>query len=84
MGDQLPARQMIFDLTSDLLTRGRQLKHLVLNDRIVSLLGKLPILRRFVPQIVGPIHVQALSNRATNSNVSFGPELAPTGPTAPA
>ena len=38
---------MIFNVTGDLFTHGRQLKHLVFNDRIVSLLGKLPILRRF-------------------------------------
>jgi hypothetical protein len=38
VGDQLPACQMILDIIGDLITHGRQLKHLVFNDRIVSLL----------------------------------------------
>ncbi len=45
----LSARQMILDIIGDLDTHGRQFKHLVLDDRIVGLLGKLPILRRLVP-----------------------------------
>jgi hypothetical protein len=36
-----------------LLADGRQLKHLIFDDRIVGLLGKLPIHHRLVPQIVG-------------------------------
>ena len=40
---------MILDIIGDLDTHGRQFKHLVLDDRIVGLLGKLPILRRLVP-----------------------------------
>ena len=36
--------------------RRRQLKHFILDDRIVGLLGKLPIHHRLVPQIVRPIH----------------------------
>ena len=49
VGDQLPACQMILDVTGDLFTHGRQLKQLVFNDRIIGLLGKLPILGRLVP-----------------------------------
>jgi hypothetical protein len=49
VSDQLPTRQMIFDVAGDLFTRGRQLKQLVLDDRIVGLLGKLPIHGRLVP-----------------------------------
>jgi hypothetical protein len=45
----LSARQMILDIIGYLLADGRQLKHLILDDRIVGLLGKLPILRRLVP-----------------------------------
>ena len=41
--------QMIFDVAGDLLTHRCQLKQLVLDDRIVGLLGKSPILGRFVP-----------------------------------
>jgi hypothetical protein len=55
--DELPAREMILDIIGDLFTHGGQLKHLVFDDRIVSLLGKLPILGCFVPEIVSPVHV---------------------------
>jgi hypothetical protein len=48
VGDQLPACQMIFDVIRDLITHGGQLKHLVFYDRIVGLLGKLPIFGRLV------------------------------------
>jgi hypothetical protein len=47
---------MILDVTGDIFTHGRQLKQLDFNCRIIGLLGKLPILDRFVPQIVRPIH----------------------------
>ena len=47
VGDQLPACQIILDVTGDLFTHGRQLKQLVFNDRIIGLLGKLQILGRF-------------------------------------
>jgi hypothetical protein len=48
----LSARQMILDIISYLLADGRQLKHLIFDDWIVGLLGKLPIHHRLVPQIV--------------------------------
>ena len=48
-----PARQMIFDVIGDLITNERQRKQLVLDDRIVGLLGTLPVL---IPEIVRPIH----------------------------
>ena len=48
VGDQLPACQMILDVTGDLFTHGCQLKQLVFSDRIIGLLGKLPILGRLV------------------------------------
>jgi hypothetical protein len=48
---------MVLDVTGDLFTHRRQLKHLVLYDRIVSLLGSLPILGCFVPEIIRPFHV---------------------------
>jgi hypothetical protein len=37
-----PARQMIFDIVGGLLAERRQLKQLVLDDRIIGLLGKFP------------------------------------------
>jgi hypothetical protein len=40
---------MIFDVTGDLFTHGRQLKQLDFNDRIIGLLGELPVLDCFVP-----------------------------------
>jgi hypothetical protein len=49
----LSARQMILDIVGNLLADRRQLKHLVLDDRIVGLLGKFPIHHRLVSQIVG-------------------------------
>jgi hypothetical protein len=49
----LSARQMVVDVIGYLLADGRQLKHLIIDDRIVGLLGKLPIHHRLVPQIVG-------------------------------
>ena len=52
----LPACQMIFDIVGDLLADGRQLKQLVLDDRIVGLLGTLPVHGRLIPEIVRPIH----------------------------
>jgi hypothetical protein len=48
---------MVLDIIGDLFTHGRQLKHLVFDDRIVGPLGELPILGGFVPEIVSPIHV---------------------------
>jgi hypothetical protein len=56
-GERATACEMVLDIIGDLFTHGRQLKHLVFNDRIVSLLGKLPIVGRLVPEIVSPIHV---------------------------
>ena len=44
VGDELPACEMVLDIIGNLFTHGRQLNHLVFDDRIVSLLGKLPIL----------------------------------------
>src|SRR5882762_1003579 len=52
----LPACQMIFDVVGDILADRRQLKQLVLDDRVIGLLGKLPIRGRLVPEIVRPIH----------------------------
>jgi hypothetical protein len=47
---------MIFDVIGDLLTDGCQLKHLVLDDRIVCLFGKLSIHCRLISEIIRPIH----------------------------
>jgi hypothetical protein len=58
--EPLPAREMVLDIIGYLFTHGCQLKHLVLDDRIVSLLGKLPILDCFVPEIVTPVHVTGI------------------------
>jgi hypothetical protein len=55
--DQLSACEMVLDIIGDLFTHGRQLKHLVFDGRIVSLLGKLPILGCLFPKIVWPVHV---------------------------
>jgi hypothetical protein len=40
-----PARQMLFDVIGDLITNERQRKQLVVDDRMVGLLGKVPIQR---------------------------------------
>jgi hypothetical protein len=53
---RLPACHTIFDVTGDLFTHGRELKQLVLDDRIGGLLGELPIRGRLVPEVVRPIH----------------------------
>ena len=45
---QSPTCQMIFDVIGDLLADGRQFKHLVLDDRIISLFGKFPIHHRLI------------------------------------
>jgi hypothetical protein len=44
----LSARQMILDIIGYLLADGRQLKHLIFDDRIVGLFGKVPIHHRLV------------------------------------
>jgi hypothetical protein len=63
----LPAGQMIFHVIGDLLTDRRQLEHLVLDGRIIGLLGLLPIHGRLVPEIVSPIHAaQSLEQGVDN------------------
>jgi len=57
VGDELTACETVLDIVGDLFTHGRQLKHLIFDDRIVGLLSKLPILGCFIPEIVGPFHV---------------------------
>jgi hypothetical protein len=47
---------MIFDVIGDRLTDGCQLKHLVLDNRIVYLFGKLSIHCRLISEIIRPIH----------------------------
>jgi hypothetical protein len=42
---------MVLDIIGDLFAHGRQLKHLVFDDGIVSLLGKLPIVGCLVSEI---------------------------------
>jgi hypothetical protein len=63
VGDELPACETILDIIGDLFAHRRQLKHLVFDDGIISLLGKLPILGRFVPEIVNPFHVMRSNER---------------------
>jgi hypothetical protein len=66
---------MILDIVGDLFTHRRQLKHLDFDERIVSLLGKLPILGCLVPEIVRPVHVVSLAQRSepsTAPNVTKG------------
>jgi hypothetical protein len=60
VGNRLPARQMVLDIAGDLLADRRQLKQLVLDDRIVGLLGEFPIRGRLVPQIVRPVHCRTI------------------------
>lgn len=55
----LPACQMIFDVTGDILADGSQLKHLVFDGRIVCLLGELPIHVGLIPEIIRSIHGRA-------------------------
>jgi hypothetical protein len=49
VGDELPACKTVLDIIGDLFTHGCLVKQLVFNDRIIGLLGKLPILGRLVP-----------------------------------
>ena len=65
--DQLPACEMVLDIVCDLFTHRRQLKHLGFDYRIVSLLGKLPILGCLVPEIVRPVHVVNPMSRGRDS-----------------
>ena len=62
---------MIFDIVGDLLAYGRQLKQLVLDDRIVGLLGALPVNDRLIPEIVRPIHADTIPHLRRASFVSF-------------
>jgi len=55
--DQLPACEVVLDIVGDLFTHRCQLKHLDFDEGIVSLLGKLPIFGRLVPEIVRLVHV---------------------------
>jgi hypothetical protein len=50
-----PAAQMIFDVIGDLITNERQRKQLVLDDRIIGLIGQVPIQGRLAPHTVRPI-----------------------------
>jgi hypothetical protein len=69
VGNELPACETVLEIIGDLFAHGRQLKHLVFDDRIVSLLGKSPILGRFVPEIVNPFHdVQSDEPRIVTAN----------------
>jgi hypothetical protein len=52
---RLPTRQMILDIVGTLLADRRQLKHLVLGDRIVGTLGKLPIHHLCVPKTLSEL-----------------------------
>lgn len=52
-----PARHTILDIIGHLLTDGCQVKKLLFYGWVLGRLGKLPVLNRFVAQIVGPIHV---------------------------
>jgi hypothetical protein len=51
----LPTCQVIFDVIGDLITNERQREQLVLDDRIVGLLGKVPMQGRLAPHTVRPI-----------------------------
>jgi hypothetical protein len=64
---------MIFDITGDLFTHGRQLKQLDFNDWIIGLLSKLPILGRLVPQIVRPIHAAQSNELGRDSDSTVKP-----------
>jgi hypothetical protein len=62
----LPGRQMIFHVVGDLLTDRCQLKHLVLDGRIIGLLSQLQVHGRLVPEVVSPIHAHTpLSGAST-------------------
>jgi hypothetical protein len=67
VGDELPACETVLDIIGDLFAHGRQLKHLVFDDRIVSLLGKLSILGCLVPEIVRPVHAVQSDSRGRDS-----------------
>jgi hypothetical protein len=65
---QLPACETVLDITGDLFTHRRQLKHFVFHDRIVGLLGKSPPLGCFVPEIVRPVQCHVVHPNPTVSD----------------
>jgi hypothetical protein len=54
---RLAARHTILDVIGCLLTNRCQVEKLLFYGLVFSRFGKLPIFGRFVPQIIGPIHV---------------------------
>ena len=63
---------MILDVTGDLFTHGRQLKQLVFNDRIISLLGKLLMAKIVVSEEAAiPTHFELKTPRAGASPACF-------------
>jgi hypothetical protein len=77
-----PACQMILHVIGDLLTDRRQVKHLVLDGRIIGLLGQLPIHGRLVPEIVSPIHAaqsveQGMDNHTHETGDRSCPKVRP-------
>jgi hypothetical protein len=53
----LPSRHTILDVVGCLLANRCQVEQLLLYRWVFGPFGKLPILGRFVPQIISPIHV---------------------------
>src|ERR1700758_4726572 len=54
---RLAARHTILDVIGCLLTNRCQVEKLFFYGLVFSRFGKLPIFGRFVPQIIGPIHM---------------------------
>jgi hypothetical protein len=66
---------MVLNIIGDLFTHGRQLKHLVFNDRIVSLLGELPISKRFASAERARTDQFAQGERAPYAAMDVGGEV---------
>src|SRR5262249_41020692 len=63
----LPAWHTILDVIGCLLTNRCQLEKLLLYGWVFGRFGKLPILGRLVPQIIGPIHAAPSSTYLVGS-----------------
>jgi hypothetical protein len=74
---RLAARHTILDVIGYLLTNRCQVEKLLFYGLVFNRFGKLPIFGRFVPQIIGPIHVAAPSFHTRRRGQPFYDRLSP-------
>jgi hypothetical protein len=83
---RLAARHTILDVIGCLLTNCCQIEKLLFYGLVFSRFSKLPIFGRFVPQIIGPIHVHPVStdeDTAGHSTTGLAPLIAIRKPRPP-